>query len=191
MSPLDWALVETWKNAGVPLEAALRGIDAAFEKWRSRKRRTQKINGLAWCTQAVMDEAERMAGNLPARQPAAPPFSLDELRAHLAPAAELGGEFAAAGSAVREILGAIEEHYGDLEQLEQRLTALEDKMIAIARTRQTDEDLFAARQELDRQVAPYRGKMSAEQLMLLEKQFLDRWLFERSGLPRLSLFYLR
>ena len=34
LSPLDWALVESWKNAGVPLEAVLRGIDTAFEKWR-------------------------------------------------------------------------------------------------------------------------------------------------------------
>ena len=33
-SPLDWALIETWKDAGVPLEAVLRGIDVAFEKWR-------------------------------------------------------------------------------------------------------------------------------------------------------------
>ena len=33
MSPLDWALIESWKNAGVPLTAVLRGIDTAFEKW--------------------------------------------------------------------------------------------------------------------------------------------------------------
>ena len=34
--PLDWALIEAWKSAGIPLEAVLRGIDQAFEKWRSR-----------------------------------------------------------------------------------------------------------------------------------------------------------
>src|SRR5271163_1132254 len=53
VSPLDWALIETWKNAGVPLEAALRGIDAAFEKWRAKppRARTQKINSLAFCAQ--------------------------------------------------------------------------------------------------------------------------------------------
>ena len=38
LSPLDWALIEAWKNAGIPLEAVLRGIDAAFEKWRKRRR---------------------------------------------------------------------------------------------------------------------------------------------------------
>ena len=44
LSPLDWALIEGWKNSGVPLEAVLRGIDAAFEKWRSKKSKTQMVN---------------------------------------------------------------------------------------------------------------------------------------------------
>src|ERR1700761_1867989 len=58
MSPLDWALVESWKNAGVPLEAALRGIDAAFEKWRTKRKRGQNVNSVAYCAQAVMVEAQ-------------------------------------------------------------------------------------------------------------------------------------
>ena len=49
MSPLDWALVETWKNAGVPLEAVLRGIDVAFEKSRTGKSRSQMVNSVAYC----------------------------------------------------------------------------------------------------------------------------------------------
>jgi hypothetical protein len=64
-------------------------------------------------------------------------------------------------------------------------------MSAIARARQSDEDLFQARRELDSQLRPYRGKMTAEQLSMLERQYLARRLFESAGLPRLSLFYLR
>src|SRR5438552_17477098 len=60
LSPLDWALVETWKNTEVPLEAVLRGIDSAFEKWRAKRSRGQMVNSLAWCSQAVMTEAQRM-----------------------------------------------------------------------------------------------------------------------------------
>ena len=79
MSPLDWALVETWKNAGVPLEAVLRGIDAAFEKWRTKKKRGQNVNSVAYCAQAVLAEAQAMAGVAPARgrKEAAAPFSLE------------------------------------------------------------------------------------------------------------------
>jgi hypothetical protein len=68
---------------------------------------------------------------------------------------------------------------------------LEEKMVAVARAAQTEDGLLQARQELDAELRPYRSKMSAPQLALLEKQYLERRLLERHKLPRLSLFYLR
>ena len=194
LSPLDWALIETWKNAGVPLEAVLRGIDGAFEKWRARKVKTQMVNSLAFCAQAVLAEAQVMAGSAPARsrKEAAPPFPLEELRAYLKTnAGALPPEYAEIAAVLTRLADEVEQHYSDLEGLEQRLTVLEEKMIATARARQTDEQLLQARQELDRQLRPYRGKMTAEQLAMLEKQYLERNLLEKAGLPRLSLFYMR
>ncbi|MCW5980242.1 MAG: hypothetical protein KIT09_19315 [Bryobacteraceae bacterium] len=198
LSTLDWALVEMWKDAGVPLEAVIRGIDQAFEKWRSRKSRIRMINSLAYCAQAVMDEAQAMAGAAPGKpvREAAAPFSLEELRAYLegnAAALRAAPEspYEPVAAAIERILADLESHYLDLEELEQRLSALEDKMVGIARARQTEEDLFQIRRELDAQLRPYRGKMTAEQLAMLEKQYLDRGIMERAGLPRLSLFYMR
>jgi len=78
-----------------------------------------------------------------------------------------------------------------LEDLERRLTALEDKIVAILRAAQTDEDLYAIRESLDRELSPYRGKMTAEQLSMLERRYLDTAALERGKIPRLSLFYLR
>jgi hypothetical protein len=64
LSTLDWALIETWREAGIPLEAVLRGIDDAFDKHDAKlavsKTRTKKVNGLAWCAQAVMQATEEM-----------------------------------------------------------------------------------------------------------------------------------
>src|SRR5450755_191668 len=60
LSPLDWALMETWKDAGIPLEAVLRGIDATFEKWERRPQRFQKVNGLAYCSQEVLTAMEAL-----------------------------------------------------------------------------------------------------------------------------------
>lgn len=196
LSPVDWALIEAWKDSGVPLEAVLRGIDVAFEKWRAKRNRRQSVNSVAYCAQAVAEEAAAMAG-APApsqiRREAAPPFSLDELRDYLARNAatlRAAGREEIAGSLDR--LGAeVEAHYRDLEDLERRLTALEDKLIASERAAQTEEDLLEARRDLDAQLRPYRGKMTADQIAMLEKQYLDRRLLERAGLPRLSLFYLR
>lgn len=41
LSTLDWALIETWKDAGIPLEAVLRGIDEAFDKYDQRPSKTK------------------------------------------------------------------------------------------------------------------------------------------------------
>ncbi len=198
LSPLDWALIETWKNSAVPLEAVLRGIDAAFEKWRSRKSKVRMINSLAYCTQGVLTEAQAMAGaGAPtAARPAAPPFSLDELRAYLAGGgAQLrqhrGAVLEEIATALDRLLSELEAHYHDLEDLERRLTALEDKMIAAARMAQTEEDLLTARRDLDYHLRPCRSRMTADQLTMVEKQFLERRLLESASLPRLSLFYLR
>jgi hypothetical protein len=194
MSPLDWALVEAWKNAEVPLEAVLRGIDMAFEKWRARKVKTQMVNSLAFCAQAVLTEAQIMAGTAPAkaRREAAPPFELERLRAYLETnAAAIPPGFEEIAASLKKVAEAAGEHYKDLEGLEQRLTVLEEKMIATARARQSEEELLDSRRELERQLRPYRGKMTADQLAMLEKQYLERILLEKAGLPRLSLFYMR
>ena len=161
LSPLDWALIESWKNAGVPLEAVMRGIDSAFEKWRARKVKTQMVNSLAFCAQAVLTEARNMAGagRDAQRRDAPPPFELTDLRRHLE-------------SNAAALPPGCEE-------------------IAAARSRRSDEELLEARRELDRELRPYRSKMTADQLAMLERQYLDRRLLEKAGLPRLSLFYLR
>jgi hypothetical protein len=196
MSPLDWALVETWKNAGVPLEAALRGIDAAFEKWRTKKKRGQNVNSVAYCSQAVLAEAQAMAGVAPARgsKESAVPFQLEDLEKYLRDnAAQIRKQpgFDDVAVAVDRLASDAPALFHDLEDLEQRLTALEDKMIALARSRQSEDDSLRARRELDLQLRGYRGKMTAPQLAMLEKQYLERQLLESASLPRLSLFYLR
>lgn len=191
LSTLDWALLESWKNAGIPLEAVLRGIDAAFEKWRSKKSRTQRVNSVAYCAQAISEEAKIMSGAATARRPPPEaPFSDDELKAYLCKNAT---DLRTAG--LDEIAATLDrlasEPQPDLEALEQRLTGLEDKLVAMLRAQQTEQELFEARRELDLSLKPYRSKMTAEQLTMLEKHYLDRRLLERARLPRLSLFYLR
>ncbi len=193
LSPLDWALIEAWKNSGIPLEAALRGIDAAFEKWRKRpaRARVQMVNSLAFCAQAVAVEAQAMAAGAPvARKDVKPPFEVEDVKAFIGRNVVLltkAGYVDIAASLESLDVAAL---YADLEQLEQRLTAIEEKMIATLRATASDETLFEARRALDSDLKPYRGKMTADQLAMLEKQFLERRLLESAKLPRLSLFYL-
>ncbi len=200
LSPLDWALIESWKNSGVPLEAVLRGIDISFEKWRSRRSRTQMVNSLAFCSQAVMTEAQRMADAGTAGRQETPreeeqPFAPEALRSFLegnAAAIRATGvaEYEPVAASLDQIVSELAELAKDPEKLEQRLTVLEQKLIALARGRQSDRQALELRERLSAQIGPYRSKMTAPQIAMLEAQFLERTLLETAGLPRLSLFYM-
>jgi len=192
-SPLDWALIETWQSGGIPLEAVLRGIDQTFETWRRRPARTQtqRVNSLAYCTQEVMKEAERMADSGPiGRSATKPPCSLDAVwEFSIRNAESLRG--AGFGELAFELESLqIDVLYLDLEELEQRLIAIEQKLITKLRAAASSEILGKIQRELDLDLKPYRGKLTVEQLEMLEKQFFERRLLESAGVPRLSLFYL-
>jgi hypothetical protein len=199
LSPLDWALLETWKSSGVPLEAVLRGIDAAFEKWRSRKSRVQMVNSVAYCTQAVMQEAQRMAdggssASATVAQP--PPFPEEDLRRYLranADAIRTTGvaEFLQVAESIEQVLSTVTDLTTDLESLEQKLTVLEQRLIAMVRSRLSESQELELRQQLEVQLRPWKSKMTAPQIAMLEAQYLDRTILGMASLPRLSLFYLR
>jgi len=93
LSSLDWSLIETWREAGIPLDAVLRGIDAAFDKYEARQKRgvMRRINGLAWCAQAVLEASEELneaaIGSTPSEATADSGFEHERVAAHLETAA--------------------------------------------------------------------------------------------------------
>jgi hypothetical protein len=191
LSPLDWALIETWKHSNIPLEAVLRGIDASFEKYHARKQKTQRVNSLAFCAQAILTEAQLAAEGTGERKQESTAFPENDVRRYLLNnAAELRKRADFEGVAAKLDQLAAGDCL-DLEALEQQLSVLEQRVIAIARSGQSDEAALETKRELEAQLRPYRGKMTAPQLAMLEQQYLERKLLEVSSLPRLSLFYLR
>jgi hypothetical protein len=211
LSTLDWALIETWKDAGVPLEAVLRGIDTAFEKYEQRRSRTQKVNSLAYCAQAVLAAAEEMKeAAVGAQRDDKPGQTLGFEPASIAAffrrnaasieTAELPDSGAIvltsiaqdAARVLRELADQVEDSKGTqrLEDLERRLTVLEEKLFAALLTATPDEEIVAVRANADRDLAPYRSKMSGPQIEQLHKQYVHKRLLEKYRLPRLSLFYM-
>ena len=210
LSTLDWALIESWREAGVPLEAVLRGIDSAFDKHDARsaraKGRLRKVNGLAWCAQAVMQAAEEMVeaatGAAPVHQAseAQSGFESERVSAYLTHNAESVG--LAAETLQTKMLAEIAQRLRELaaqmgsgepmqlEDLDRTLTVLEERMVDALRASASEADLVALREQADRELAPYRSRMNAVQLRQVQQQFLTKRLLEKSGLPRLSLFYM-
>jgi len=194
LSSKDWVLIDDWKRGGIPLEAVLRGIDAVFEKWRRRRpgqARDQMVNSVAYCAQAIAAEAQAMANAAPVSRTAAKPaFTPEDVRAFVdrnATVLRTAGHMDLAASLAALDVDAL---YSDPEQLEQRLTAIEEQMMTRVRATASAEALSEARRALDLELKPYRGRMTADQLAMLENQFLERRLLETAGLPRLSMFYL-
>ena len=207
LSTLDWALIETWREAGIPLEAVLRGVDAAFDKYEARQKRgrMRRINGLAWCAQAVMEAAEEMkeaavgtaSGAEPSRESG---FERERVAAHLDAAATALDSATVAPDAcrataarLRELAAGVESASGksvDLESLERSLTVLEEKLFATLTAAVSEELLVGLKEHAARELAPYRSRMGAAQLRHVERQFVQKQLLVHYALPRLSLFYM-
>jgi DNA repair exonuclease SbcCD ATPase subunit len=77
----------------------------------------------------------------------------------------------------------------DLEDLERRLTVLDEKIQASLTQYATEDQMLRIRREVDSQLTQYRRKMKAEQIALVERQYIQKRLLEEFGLPRLSLYY--
>jgi hypothetical protein len=207
LSTLDWALIETWKDAGVPLEAVLRGIDAAFDSYDRKPRKTRKVNSLAFCSQEVLAAAEEIkeaaVGSKRAATERETGLAASDVSVYLAKNASLlrtakleGLPARVVGEAAESLLSVatdLKQSTGKrlhLEDVERRLTVLEEKIQAALMSSTPEQELVAIRAEADRQMAAYRGKMNAAQIDQLQKQFLHKRLLERYSLPRLSLFYM-
>jgi hypothetical protein len=53
ISPMDWSLVESWKDAGIPLHVVLRAINQAFDAYEARSRKYRRVNSVFYCQQEV------------------------------------------------------------------------------------------------------------------------------------------
>jgi len=181
--------MEMWKEAGIPVEAVLRGIDAAFDKYDRRAKKTRKVNSLAYCQQEVLSAVEDLkeAATGSTRDPGATSI----------PNAALAEYFERNARQLREgkheaeaVLTLTAEQAKTLEELERRMTVMEEKLFAALWSHASDEELMAARAQAERELAPYRGKMTGAQIDQLLRQYGNKQLLERHKLPRLSLFYL-
>ncbi|MGA7856795.1 MAG: hypothetical protein WCA11_02640 [Terracidiphilus sp.] len=207
LSTLDWALIETWHDAGIPLEAALRGIDAAFDKYEARQKRgrMRRVNGLAWCAQAVMEAAEELREAAAGSAPAAAEhrdqgFEHERVAAHLEIAATALDAATIAPEACKSTAVRLRElaaemrtspsASNDLEEVERRLTVLEENLFGAVKTDAPEELRVGIKENADRELAPYRSRMGAVQIRQVRNQFEQKQLLAYYNLPRLSLFYM-
>lgn len=208
VSPLDWSLMEVWKQRGIPLHIVLRAINNAFDAYDKRPHRGRKVNSLMYCRQEVEAcylqylESRVGAGETKSDdaaqadspfQPAAILQYLTEQTATLERLAEgeLSETLNRAAERLRELIDDLAQAaHLSYEGLEADLTLIEESILEGLRQIADPETLAAWEKEGKKQLRAYREGMKPEVYRQTLDNFIARKLREQYRIPRLSLFYL-
>ena len=216
LSPMDWALMETWKEQGIPLHIILRGIERAFDSFEAKPRK-RSVKSLLYCQEEV--EAQ-YAEWLESRVGASPegeartietepssPFSPTAIGEYLersclaltkaATARMQNGEddFSEALSRAAALINEIKVDMTDsvapdARKLEDSLTGLERMLSDALLSAIPADQLNTIKREVKEQLAPYRKQMETGIYQQTLDNLLLKRLREQFAVPRLSLFYL-
>jgi hypothetical protein len=220
LSPLDWALIESWKEMDVPLHIALRGIEKAFDSWESKPRK-RTIKSLIYCQEEVeaqfaewregrvgsADEGSQQNKNGAPQGSEVLPFSREAILAHLQQGqAQLlevcairknaaADDFTDALERAVALLSDLEQDFvaarsPDTQKLELSLSGVERLLSDAIRAAASSEQIAAIEKEVKGQLQPYRKHMEATVYQQTFDNLLLKRLREEFGVPRVSLFYL-
>ena len=217
LSPLDWALIETWQERGVPLHVVLRGVETVFDGIDGQPARKRNVKSLFYCKEEIEAQyaewLERQVGKNGAKKAPSSKFQVSSFEAdklqsseeEIFPAETVKNHLekvtadlqkasqSAVNSEWREVLTKVIKHLTKLKQnlsaknLEEELERLEDLI---------DKNLLAIfanekqKNEIKKQIAAYRTKMDEEVYQKTFDLMLLKRLREEAEIPRLTLFYL-
>jgi hypothetical protein len=215
LSPMDWALIEGWKERGVPLHVVVRAIEHAFDSHAAKKQK-RTVKTLLYCQEEVEAQyAEWLASRVGGREEpeeekrtaddAKSPFPRAAVLAHLARSLETlnqlskerrdEDELTEAFSRAVTLLSEIKDDYAsaaqpDARKLEESLTGIERLLDEAMRRVISESELQSANAEIDLQIKPYKRHMDKAAFEQTRENLLRKRLRDHFGVPRLSLFFL-
>jgi hypothetical protein len=217
LSPMDWALIESWKSMEIPLHVALRGIEKAFDSWEAKPRK-RSVKSLLYCQEEVEAQyAEWLesqvgaetgdggagAGNEDESLPFPRQTILEHMRRGRSSLLEALGErkqshdddFTDALARAANLLQDLEREFSqsataDAQKLEVSLSGLERMLTDAIRLVVPAEQLEVVKSQVKQQLRPYRKHMEATVYQQTFDNLLLKRLREQFAVPRLSLFYL-
>lgn len=213
LSPLDWALMETWKQQEVPLHIVLRGIERSFDSFEAKPRK-RSIKSLLYCQEEVEAQyAEWLEARVGANEQTDVPanesetkFSLTSVSEHLDNCRnslekllnrrrsegkdDLTESLTRAISLLHEIQADLTPATFNSRRVEDSLTGIErmlhDAVLTVIPTAQLDE----IKKQLQQQLKPYKSHMEKTAYDQTLNNLLLKGLGREFEVPRLSLFYL-
>ncbi len=200
VSPLDWCLIELWRDSGIPLHIVLRGIERSFESAQSKQKKSP--NTLFYCHPAILEafdeynqamigasqesrEEESTPDGDPSQVEAVVNFLQEvetALKAHPSEVAQRSSERVAALRA--EVSSAQSVDYRELDRdLAQTGVTLSESL----QKEMGSESLQELRAEVRKEMKIYRKRLAKDMYQRLEKNYLDRKVLSLHGLPEFSL----
>ena len=198
LSPLDWALMDGWKERGIPLHIVIRSIESVFDVFDRQPAGTRTIKSLFYCREEIESQYlewlnARVGAN---EEDEKTQFPADAIAAHIDGAVEKLSSITYA-PLQEDLTRAVER----LKELRQNLTikaeaidgTLSDVEKILDRALLTNWDSSHLKQ-LEKRVAaelrPYKAEMERETYRSTLELMLLKRLREEAGVPRLGLFYL-
>jgi len=213
LSPIDWALIESWKERGVPLHVALRGIEHSFDSYEAKKHK-RTVKTLLYCQEEVEAQyaewRESRVGSHDDKADPGPtsdtsPFSRAAILDHLARSLDEIQQllkkrkeedtFGEALARAAALLTEIRDDYSssanpDARKLEESLTGIDRLLDDSIRAVVKESELATILSEIDAQMKPYKRHMDKPTFEQTRDNLLRKRLRDHFGVPRLSLFYL-
>jgi hypothetical protein len=220
VSPMDWSLIATWRDSGIPLHVAMRGIDIAMDSFFSKPNRRGRVNSLFYCHESVMEEYERHleshVGEDARRETGAEKKSSsgaeegpdeDSVKKFLAVRISeikslrvklLGQQSGTLIEAVDRVLSRLEEIAKDLasairvdlESLDRDLAILDDVLTTELRAAVTPEQMRGWEEDAKKELKIYRKRLPKETYQKILENFLRGKIHRLFDLGELSLFHL-
>jgi hypothetical protein len=201
LSPIDWAMIDTWQERGIPLHIALRGIESVFDNF-DKNPGPRTIKSLMFCREEVEAQyqewvASQVGKNDGEAAPAAAGgFSVEKIGEHID---EVIGALKRAGNDdLREDLDRAAERLAELrkgltddfETVDEALRDIENFLDAALLTKTDKLHLKSIEKETASQLKEYKRGMEKEAYDQTFRLILLKRLREEASVPRLGLFYL-
>jgi hypothetical protein len=216
ISPMDWGLISQWRDAGVPLHVALRGIDIAMDSFMARNRGNAKVNTLCYCHDSVMGEyATHLEAHVGESAPDALPSgeaqakddahcetkeTLDFLSNRISEIKQLlANQFAAqepegisrAVARLEELLANLESGKRiDMEMLDRDLSLIDELLTSELRAQLTPDVIAEWEQEAKSELKVYKKRLPKETYEKIRANYLKDKIHKRFKVGELSIFRL-
>ncbi len=202
LSPIDWAMIESWQQRGIPLHIVLRGIESVFDNF-DKNPRPRTIKSLIFCREEIeaqyLEWSSAQVGKNSDAGPTAAAgsaFSRESIEQHIngllkkmdcVAAPELAEDAHRAKERLRELRNDLADAP---EQVDLSLCDIENFLDQALLSKTEKQHLKRLEKETAAQMRAYKADMEKEAYETTFRLLMLKRLREDHAVPRMSLFYL-